>query len=295
MRPVLALLTVLVVAALSACGGSSTSSGGRVPVVAAENFYGSVVAQVGGPHVDVTSIIHDPSADPHEYQGNTQDTEAVAHARLVVINGAGYDSFMSRLLDAAPASGRAEIHVDKLIGVSGSNPNPHLWYDPRTAAKVARAVAAGLAKADPKNAAYYRRGAARFVASLAPLETEIASLHGRFAGAPFAYSERVPEYLTRRIGLKLETPPAFSKANEAAIDPPPQSVAAMRGLITGHRIKLLLYNAQASSRAAASVRDLARSRGIPVVGVSETSPPHTSYQQWQLSQLRAIDAALSRP
>lgn len=266
-----------------------------MPVVAAENFYGSIASQVGGRHVVVTSIIKDPSADPHEYTGSTQNAEAIAHAKLVVVNGAGYDGFVDRLLAATPEAGRAVIRVDRLVGVHGSDPNPHLWYDPRNGARLAGAVAGALAKADPRHAADYRAGAARFVAALEPVEAEISSLRRRFAGAPFAYTERVPEYLTRRIGLRLETPPAFAKADETGTDPPPQSVASMRALIAQHRVKLLLYNAQASSQAAASIRDLARHAGVPVVGVSETTPPHETYQQWQLRQLKAIDAALSRP
>src|SRR5947209_4330256 len=93
----------LCAAALAGCAGSSLSdSGGRIRVVAAENFYGSIVAQIGGPRVQVTSIIKDPSADPHEYTGNVEDTDAVARARLVVVNGAGYDTFMDKLVAASP-------------------------------------------------------------------------------------------------------------------------------------------------------------------------------------------------
>ena len=279
--------------ALAACGASA-GSGSGVPVVAAENFYGSVVSQVGGRFVDVTSIISDPAADPHEYTSNVHDSEAVANARLVVVNGAGYDSFMDKIVSATAGSARTIVHVDRLAGVSGPDPNPHVWYDPATAATLARTVADDLARIDPPHAAAYRAGAARFVASLAPLESEIASLRSRFAGAPFAYTERVPGYLTSKIGLRLETPAAFAKADEQGTDPPPQSVAQMRSLITGHKIRLLLYNTQASSQAAASIRSLARANGIPVVGISETSPHGTAYQQWQLGQLRAIDTALSR-
>src|SRR5437867_8332494 len=216
--------TALVVACgttVAACGTSSSAPGGRVAAVAGENFYGSIVGQVGGRHVSVKSIIKDPSADPHEYTSSIRDTEAVADAKLVVVNGAGYDSFMDKLLAAAPASGRTTIHVDKLVGVGGSDPNPHLWYAPTTAARLATATEEALAKADPRHAGEYRRGAARFIASLAPINREIASLRGRFAGTPFAYTERVPQYLTERIGLRLETPTEFAKANEAGIDPPP--------------------------------------------------------------------------
>jgi zinc/manganese transport system substrate-binding protein len=279
---------------IAACADEA-STGGRVPVVAAENFYGSVLAQVGGPHVAVTSIIKDPSADPHEYTGTAQDTRAVSHAKLVVVNGVGYDSFMDRLLDAAPASGRRVIRVDDLVGTAGDDANPHLWYDPPTTVRLAQAAASALAKADPPNAADYRRRASAYVRSLGPLEREVASLRHSFAGTPFAYTERVPEYLTDRIGLKLVTPRAFAKADEAGVDPPPQAVADMRALVTGRRIKLLLYNPQASSSAAAAIRSAAQDAGIPVVGVTETLPPHESFQHWQLRQVRAIGAALERP
>jgi zinc/manganese transport system substrate-binding protein len=290
-----AVLATLLAAALTAAGcGPNAPAAGTVPVVAAENFYGSIVSQLGGPHVTVTSIITNPSADPHQYTSSTQDSFAVASAKLVVINGAGYDSFMSKLLSATHGSGRSVLYVDKLVGTTGSDPNPHLWYDPPTPVKVAQAVTAALVRDDPGHAADYRHRLDVFLASLRPIDAEIASLHRRFAGTPFAYSERVPGYLTARIGLKLLTPPAFAHANEAGTDPPPQSVAAMRALVTGHRIRVLLYNAQASSQVGASIRALARSDRIPVVGVSETSPAGVSYQQWQLDQLRAIDAALSR-
>ncbi len=284
----------LLLAAALTLASCSTPAARGLSVVAAENFYGSVASQVGGPGVHVTSIIEDPSADPHEYTSNVQDAEAVASARLVVINGAGYDSFMDRLVASSSGSARTIVHVDRLLGTRGADPNPHLWYDPRTPIAVADAIAADLARIDPAHATAYRRNARRFIASLAPIRAEIASLHGRFAGISFAYTERVPGYLTAAIGLALKTPPEFAKADEDGTDPPPQAVAAMRGLVTGHRIRLLLYNAQASSQPAASIRSLAEDSGVPVVAVSETSAPGETYQHWQLAQLRAIDAALSK-
>lgn len=284
-----ALPALLCIFAVSACGSGSSG----LQVVAAENFYGSIATQVAGARVRVTSIIRDPAADPHLYASNAQDTLAVADARLVIVNGAGYDPFMERLLASTPTASRTVIHVDRLVGARGADPNPHLWYAPGTPVTLARTIASDLSGVDPRHATAYRRNASRFIASLAPIDAEIASLRRRFAGVPFAYTERVPGYLTSTIGLALKTPEAFSKASEAGTDPPPQSVATMRSLITGHRIRLLLYNSQASSQASASIRDLAGSDGIPVVGVSETSPPGQSYEQWQLGQLHQIDVALS--
>ena len=101
-------LALVVVAALGlVLSDSSTApSGGRVDVVAAENFYGDIVRQIGADHVSVTSILSDPNADPHLFEPGTRNGLAVSRADLVIQNGVGYDSFMQRLEDAAPSSGR---------------------------------------------------------------------------------------------------------------------------------------------------------------------------------------------
>jgi zinc/manganese transport system substrate-binding protein len=67
----------------------------------------------------------------------------------------------------------------------------------------------------------------------------------------------------------------------------------MNGLFTGHKVKVLLYNAQVVSAVTRHVRALARQSHIPVVAVTETMPPsYRSYQAWQLAQTKAILHAL---
>src|SRR5512135_2566900 len=85
----------------TACG--SAPSGSKLAVVAAENTYGDIVRQIGGSHVSVTSILSDPTADPHLFEPGTRNGLAVADARLVIQNGAGYDAFMQRLENASPS------------------------------------------------------------------------------------------------------------------------------------------------------------------------------------------------
>jgi zinc/manganese transport system substrate-binding protein len=68
----------------------------------------------------------------------------------------------------------------------------------------------------------------------------------------------------------------------------------MAELVAHHRIRALLYNAQAVSPITARLRGAAHKAGVPVVPVSETLPPHLTFQQWQLSQARALAAALGR-
>ena len=73
-----------------------------INVVAAENFYGNIVQQIGGDKVIVTSVMSDPNVDPHEYESNVEDAKAIAAADLVIENGGGYDDWMDKLLSASP-------------------------------------------------------------------------------------------------------------------------------------------------------------------------------------------------
>ena len=104
---------------------------------------------------------------------------------------------------------------------------------------------------------------AAFDASLRPVEAVIASIRRRYPGAPVAYTERVPGYLLQAAGLTVVTPPGFAAAIENGNDPSPGDTAQMFRLITGHKAKVLLYNAQATSPVTQQVRALARQSGVP--------------------------------
>src|SRR5690348_3605190 len=86
---------VAVAVTLAACGGSkSSASDPRVKIVAAESFWGSIAAQIGGSDVDVTSLITNPDTDPHDFEPKPSNARTVADARYVILNGAGYDPWM---------------------------------------------------------------------------------------------------------------------------------------------------------------------------------------------------------
>jgi zinc/manganese transport system substrate-binding protein len=279
---------------LAATGTSGRPPGGRVGVVAAENAYGSIAAQIGGRHVAVTSILRDPAADPHLFTPDTGTGLDVARAALVIQNGAGYDAFMGKLEDAAPSGERVVVTVADVLGVHGAAANPHLWYDVPRLGRVAGAIAAGLEQADPRHRAAYRAGLRRFKGRLAPLEREVAAIRARDGGAPVAYTEPVPAYLLAAAGLRNLTPPAFSRAIEDGSEPTAAAVAAMTGLLTGHRVRALLVNTQAVSPITSRIRSAAVAAGIPVVGVTETLPAGETFQAWQLRQARALAGALGR-
>lgn len=275
-------------------GSPLSASGGRVRVVAAENVYGNIVSQIGGARVAVTSILHDPNADPHLYTASTRNELAVSQAAVVIQNGVGYDSFMQKLEAAAPSSHRILVTMAGVLGVHGADANPHLWYDVPRLDRIAGAIAGALERADPAHRAAYRSGLHAFERRLGPLRHEVASIRARHARTPVAYTEPVPGYLLAAAGLHNLTPPAFARAIEDGSDPSPEAVAQMTGLMTGHRVHVLLYNSQTTSPITARIEAAARSAGIPVVGVTETLPLGETFQQWQLQQALALERALDR-
>jgi zinc/manganese transport system substrate-binding protein len=292
----LALAVVLAAGgvALAATGSSGRASGGRVAVVAAENAYGSIASQIGGRHVTVTSILRDPAADPHLFTADTETGLEVARASVLIQNGAGYDTFMDRLEDAAPSAGRVVVTVADVLGVHGADANPHLWYDVPRLGRVAAAIAAGLERADPRHRAAYRAGLDRFERRLAPLRREVAAIRARDGGAPVAYTEAVPGYLLAAAGLRNLTPAAFSRAIEDGSEPTASAVSDMTALLARHRVRALLVNTQAVSPITSRVRSAAAAAGVPVVGVTETLPEGETFQAWQLRQARALARALGR-
>src|SRR5205085_6015751 len=261
---------VLAIVALGACGptASPSPSGSEAPiaVLGAENFYADLLTQIGGSRVTPSSILTDPSADPHEYEANPATAKLVADSKLVIVNGIGYDDFMDKLLGASTKPDRVVINVQDLLGVK-DDVNVHVWYDPATMPKVAEAATAALAKRDPQNAAYFSAQKTRYLDGLKTVNDKIASLKAKYPGAPIAFTENVAGYLTDAIGLKVLTAPAFMEAIESGIDPAPADVAVERDLLTGHKVKVLMYNSQVTSPLTEQIRELAVSSNVPVVPV----------------------------
>jgi zinc/manganese transport system substrate-binding protein len=290
-------LVVLAVLAVSTCGpvaSPSPSTSPAIPVLGTENFYADLLAQIGGSRVTAASILSDPSADPHEYEASPTTAKLVADSKLVIVNGIGYDDFMKKLLGASTKPDRVVVNVQDVLGVK-DDVNVHVWYEPATMPKVADAATAALAKLDPQNAAYFAEQKAKYLAALKPLNDKIASLKAKYAGTPIAFTENVAGYLTDAIGLKVLTPPKFMEAIESGTDPAPADVAAERDLITGHKVKALLYNSQVTSPLTQQIRALAEQSNVPVVAVAETIPPtFKTFQDWQLAQLDELEKALAK-
>ena len=199
--------------ALNACSGASASSGnnsGTVSVVAAENFYGDIVQQLGAGHVSVVSILSDPNVDPHEFESSVQNGMEVSKAQLVIENGADYDTWMDKLLSASPNPNEIVLTAAKVA----SNPlqdNPHLWYGIDNIQTIAQNITADLEKLDGTHKADYDATLTKFQSSLIPVQQKITEIKNKYNGTPVGLTETIFLYQSQPIGLKVMTPFEFRK------------------------------------------------------------------------------------
>jgi zinc/manganese transport system substrate-binding protein len=292
-----AVVAAAVLAALSGCGGAGTpsSAGGRLRVVAAENFWGSLAAQLGGDRVRVDSIVHNPNADPHSYEPSAADARRLADAQLAIVNGVGYDGWASKLLSASPTSGRTVLDVGKLVGVSTGG-NPHRWYSPPDVRRVIARISAEYARLDATHAPVYAQRRRAFERTgLRPYTSAIARIRARYAGVPVGASESIFAPLAPALGLRLVTPAGFLNAVSEGVDPTARDKATVDRQIASRQIRVWVYNSQNATPDVTRLNSAARRAGIPIATVTETlTPAGASFQEWQVRELGELAAALAR-
>src|SRR6185437_14597174 len=181
------LLTLCAACADAGTRRSGPVAGRPVRIVAAENFWGSIAAQVGGSAVGVDAIVTNPAADPHDYEPTPADARAIAGADLVIVNGVGYDPWATTLLAASP--GPLVINVGDLVEAK-DGANPHLWYSPAHVRTFIATLTADLEKLDPAGG-FAQRQQAYETTGLKPYDDLIAAIRHRFAGTPVGASESI--------------------------------------------------------------------------------------------------------
>jgi zinc/manganese transport system substrate-binding protein len=264
-----------------------------VQVVAAENFWGSLAAQLGGDRVHVTSIITSPDADPHDYEPRSADARTMAGAQLAIVNGIGYDAWAGKLIAANPVDGRVVLNVGDLVGLKPGG-NPHQWYSPETVQRVIDQIVADYKRLDPKGAAYFDRQRALVGSrNLGRYHALIAQIRARYAGTPVGASESIFVPLAKALGLRLLTPPAFLTAISEGTDPTAADKQTTDRQITQKQIKVWVYNSQNTIPDVRRLNDAAKTAGIPIATVTETlTPAGVSFQAWQVRQLQELERAL---
>jgi zinc/manganese transport system substrate-binding protein len=279
---------------LAACGRSgSAARGGGFDVVAAENTWGSIAAQLAGERASVTSLIVNPDTDPHSYEPTAQDARTLAGAQMAIVNGLGYDSWSSKLLQASPLDGRIVLNVGATLGLHDGD-NPHQWYSPASVRRVIAAIVAAYDRLDPRDASYFaQREHSLLDSGLARYDALRREIRARYGGVPVGYSESIFQPLGRDLGLRLLTPQSFAKAVAEGGDVTAADKQAVDEQASRRQIAVWVFNSQNVTPDVQRVTALARARGIPVATVTETlSPAGDSFQQWQVAQLQALARAL---
>jgi zinc/manganese transport system substrate-binding protein len=288
-------LVSLVAAGCATSPSVRSGSTAVLAVVAVENFWGSLAAQLGGAHVRVTSLIDNPDVDPHIHELTVADGKALAAAHLVIINGVGYDTWATTFVRANPADDRTTLTVGDLVGARDGD-NPHRWYNPNDVRRVIDAVTADLQHLDPANAQYYGTQKTMVLSTnLRDYFGAIDAIRASYTGVPVGASESIFAMLAPALGLDLITPPAFLAAVTEGSEPSARDKATIDGQITGHQIKVYVYNSQNRTPDVDAQVSEAEEVGIPVTTITETLTPDTaSFQGWQVAQLTRLSAALAQ-
>ena len=272
-------------------------SSSTIQVVAGENFWGSLISQLGGNRTSVLSIVSDPNADPHEYESNTQNAIAIANANLVIVNGAGYDNWATNLIQANPSSGRTVLNVADLLGkVEGDN--PHFWYSPSYVNTTVHQMYLDLVSIDPPGSSYYSNQYASLNSSLAEYNGRINEIAANFADVRVASTESIFEYLAAAAHLNLISPPAFMSAVAEGNDPSPGCIALFQSQLlnpnSAGNATVLVYNAQTVTPLTEQIKAEAAQNKIPTVAVTETvQPSDVKFQVWMNAELITLQNALN--
>ncbi len=292
-------LAASALAALAAAGcgsqGPAAGSPGKLQVVAAENFWGSIAAQLGGEKVQVHSILVNPATDPHSYEPTGQDAREMARARLAIVNGIGYDQWASRLLDADPVGGRVVLNAGDALGLRDGD-NPHQWYSPGSVHRIIDQIVADYDRLEPRNAHYFAERKQAFeTAGLASYERLRREIRSRYAGVPVGYSESIFQPLGEDLGLALETPYSFAKAIAEGGEVSAQDKQTVDSQAQSRQIEVWVFNSQNATPDVQRVNEIARAQHIPIATVTETlSPASDSFQQWQVAELEGLKRALAQ-
>ncbi|HET7381896.1 MAG TPA: zinc ABC transporter substrate-binding protein, partial [Pseudolabrys sp.] len=261
--------------------------------VAAENFYGDIARQIGGDRVAVVSIMNNPDQDPHLFETTPSIVRQLSAAQIVILNGANYDPWMDKLLAATPRTGRTVISAAQLTGRKPGD-NPHLWYDPVTMLAVATALAEALAKADSAHALDYTARLKTTLAALERITQRVVQLKAKHAGTAVTATEPVFGPMAEALRLTMRNQ-RFQLAMMNDTEPSARDLAVFESDLKERKVKVLIYNSQVSEKLTERLRDIAYKAKVPVVGVTETMPANTSFQDWVLSELDALDKALNGP
>jgi zinc/manganese transport system substrate-binding protein len=262
----------------------------KLEVVATFSILGDLVQQVGGDKVEVTTLVG-PDTDAHTYQPKPNDLRALAGAKVLVSNGLGFEGWLDRLADAASFRGTRIVASNE----AAAGPDPHCWQDVACTRRYVATIAAGLAAADPANAASYRERARAYDASLAALD---AWIRGEIATVPEDRRKAITghnsfHYFARSYGVQFEAPRGYSTDSE----PSARDMAQLIRQVRAQKIKALFIENMTNP---ALIDEIARDAGATVGprlysdALSTPGGPAPTYEAMMRHNVGALVAGMSK-
>ncbi len=266
------------VAAMGACGSresagtASSNALGTLNVVASINQWGSVAGEIGGSRVKVTSIINSTAVEAHDYEPTSADIAAMAKADVIIVNGAGYDSWATK----AASSTKAQVVNAAESGGKHDGDNPHVWFSAAVRTAAAKAIAAAYRHCDAAHAEEYTKQLKTWQDKEKTLESAIAEAKQRLDGKKYAATESVAAYLADDLGLTDATPAGYAQAVANESEPASGDVTAFSKLLQAGSVALLVVNTQESNATTKQLTTAAGQGDVQVVELTEQMPKHYS-------------------
>lgn len=287
-----ALASVGMLASVAACGsGQSTSEkNGTIEVAASVNQWGTVAKALGGDNVNVTSIINSTNVDAHDYEPTTSDIAKLQKAQVIIVNGAGYDTWAVKATQTANAT---IVNAAEIGGVNDGE-NPHVWFSADVRKAVAQAITEAYEQADAAKKNDFDKMNDQWTAEENNVESKIAEVKQKTDGLAYAATESVASYLAEDMGLADATPSGYARATANESEPTPTDIKQFTDALKADEIKLLVVNTQEESELTDKITDAAKSVEVPMVELTEQMPEqYDSLTAWMEGLVDAFSQAIA--
>lgn len=311
LRPRLHRLAAIAMLALGMLASTErTAAADALPVVASFSILGDLTRQIGGERVEVHTLVG-PGADAHVYQPTPADARKLARARLVVVNGLGFEGWIDRLIQSSGYRGKlvvasqgintirqARVPADR-HGVREQHPHaddvdPHAWQDLGNGRRYVDTIAAALVDVDPAGKVVYQANAARLNQEIGALDSRIRSTLGALPPErrKVVTSHDAFAYFGRAYGLRFIAPVGISTDAE----PSAADIAALIRQIRKEKIRAMFIENVADPRL---LERISRESGARVGGtlysdsLATAGSPAGTYLGMMRENIRTLEAALA--
>ncbi|MEC0271869.1 MULTISPECIES: metal ABC transporter solute-binding protein, Zn/Mn family [Peribacillus] len=162
---------------LTGCGNDTAESdngNGKLDVVTTTGMIGDLVENIGGKHVEVTSLMG-PGVDPHLYKATQGDVKTLDSADMIFYNGLHLEGKMTDIFemmskDKPTIAVTEDFKENQLRKVGSTEHDPHVWFDVKLWIVAAEAVKKELIAKDPDHEAEYRENYEEYVLQLEELD-----------------------------------------------------------------------------------------------------------------------------